>query len=81
MDKQSLLEELLRREEAMVSLEKYIEYCSGMKVPKHMKYVCDKLDAVARGEIKRLMISMPPRAREKLLRIALFSSLLSGEIP
>lgn len=60
MDRQALLEELLRREEAMVSLEKYIEYVSGLRVPKHMKYVCDKLDAVADGRIKRLMISMPP---------------------
>lgn len=56
----ALLAELLRREEAMVSLAAYIEYVSGQKVPPHMKYVCDRLDDVAEGRIKRLMISMPP---------------------
>lgn len=62
LDLDELLRELLAREEAMQSLAAYIEYVSGMKPPRHLKYVCDKLDAVARGEIKRLMISMPPGA-------------------
>ena len=55
-----LLLELVRREEAMASFAKYIEYVSGLVPPPHLKLVCEKLDAVARGEIKRLMISMPP---------------------
>ena len=55
-----LLTELITREEAMQSLSAYIEYVSGLKVPPHMKLVCDRLDAVAEGRIKRLMISMPP---------------------
>ena len=55
-----LLAELLAREEAMESFAKYVEYVSGLKPPPHMQLVCDKLDAVCRGEIKRLMISMPP---------------------
>lgn len=62
MDLDALLKELLAREEAMQSLAAYIEYVSGMKPPRHLKYVCDKLDAVADGRIKRLMISMPPGA-------------------
>ena len=55
-----LLKELLLREEAMESLSKYIEYCSGLSVPRHMKLICDRLDDVASGKIKRLMISLPP---------------------
>jgi predicted phage terminase large subunit-like protein len=62
LDLDEMLAELLRREEAMQSLAAYIEYVSGLKPPRHLKYVCEKLDAVARGEIKRLMISMPPGA-------------------
>lgn len=57
---QELLQELLAREEAMQSLAAYIEYVSGMKPPRHMKLVCDKLDDVINGKIKRLMVSMPP---------------------
>ena len=55
-----MLKELLAREEAMQSLAAYIEYVSGMPVPPHMKLICDKLDAVCEGKIKRLQISMPP---------------------
>jgi predicted phage terminase large subunit-like protein len=55
-----LLKELLLREEAMQSLSAYIEYCSGLNVPRHMKIICDRLDDVANGKIKRLMISLPP---------------------
>ena len=60
LTRDELLQELLRREEAMVSLAAYIEYVSGLKPPPHMKLVCDKLDDVIEGRIKRLMISMPP---------------------
>ncbi len=49
LDLDDLLRELLAREEAMQSLAAYIEYVSGLKPPRHLKYVCDKLDAVARG--------------------------------
>lgn len=60
LDLDELLQELLRREEAMSSLASYIEYVSGLKPPPHLKLVCDKLDDVIEGRIKRLMISMPP---------------------
>ena len=56
----AMMEELLFREEAVDSLAKYIEYVSGMKPPKHIEHLCEKLEAVAEGKIKRLMISMPP---------------------
>lgn len=57
---EELANELIRREEAMESLAGYIHYVSGLEPPKHIRYLCEKLEAVARGEIKRLMISMPP---------------------
>jgi predicted phage terminase large subunit-like protein len=57
---EELLKELLFREEAIQSLAKYIHYVSGLEPPPHMKLVCDALEAVAEGRIKRLMISMPP---------------------
>ena len=60
VDLKALMEELLRREEAQESLAKYIEYVSGMKPPPHIEFLCEKLEAVADGRIKRLMISMPP---------------------
>ncbi len=59
-DFDSLVAELLAREEAMESLAAYIEYVSGLKPPRHIRFICEKLEAVARGEIKRLMISLPP---------------------
>ena len=60
LDFDSLVRELLAREEAMESLSAYIEYVSGLKPPRHIQYVCEKLEQVAAGKIKRLMISMPP---------------------
>ena len=60
IDLDELLKELLAREEAMESLAGYIEYVSGLKPPRHIRFICEKLEAVARGEIKRLMISLPP---------------------
>ncbi len=59
IDPAELVRELLAREEAMVSLSAYIEYVSGLKPPKHLKHICDKLEDVANGKIKRLMISIP----------------------
>lgn len=59
-DLDELIKELLAREEAMESLAGYIEYVSGLKPPRHIQFICEKLEAVARGEIKRLMISLPP---------------------
>ena len=39
LDLDEMLRELLAREEAMQSLAAYIEYVSGMKPPRHLKYV------------------------------------------
>ena len=81
LTREELLKELLRREEAMQSLAAYIEYVSGLKPPKHLKYVCDKLDAVARGEIKRLMISMPPGAGKSFVASHYFPAYYLSKYP
>ena len=60
LTREELLKELLRREEAIATLAGYIEYVSGLEPPEHIRFLCEKLEAVARGDIKRLMISMPP---------------------
>ena len=57
---EELLKELLFREEAIQSLAKYIEYVSGLKPPRHIEFLCKKLEDVATGKLKRLMISLPP---------------------
>ena len=44
-----LLAELVSREEAISSFAKYVEYVSGLAPPPHLRLVCEKLDAVARG--------------------------------
>lgn len=60
MDLDALLQELIQREEAIEHLASYIEFVSGLKPPRHIQYICDRLEKVASGEIKRLMISLPP---------------------
>ncbi len=53
--------ELLRRRQARVSLESYIDYLDvGYKPAKHHQLLIEKLEAVERGEIRRLMLFMPP---------------------
>jgi len=81
IDYDELLKELLAREEAMQSLASYIEYVSGMKPPKHLKLVCDKLDQVLEGKIKRLMISMPPGHGKSFTASHYFPAYLLSKYP
>lgn len=54
-------QELLRRRKARVSLPAFIEYRqAGYGPAAHHKLLIDKLEAVERGEIPRLMVCMPP---------------------
>jgi predicted phage terminase large subunit-like protein len=58
---QSLTKEL-RRREARKSLLAFTEYTNPLyQSADHHKRICDRLEAVERGEIDRLMIFMPPR--------------------
>lgn len=54
--------ELLKRKKAKRGLIQFTEHTFPQYVPaEHHKLIADKLEAVERGEIDRLMINMPPR--------------------
>jgi len=54
--------EMLKRRVARKSLLDFTEYTnSAYEAAAHHKLIADKLEAVERGEITRLMITMPPR--------------------
>ena len=51
----------MARNEARESLAKLVEYFRpDYDLSSHQLLLCDKLDAVQRGEIKRLIVTMPP---------------------
>ncbi len=65
--------EILRRKRARDSLQSYIEYLdTGFKPAAHHKLLIDKLEAVERGEIKRLMVFMPPGSAKSTYGSVLF---------
>lgn len=52
--------ELLLRRKARVGLAEYIEYTSGMKPPRHIRYLCAKLQDAMNRKVKRLLVCFPP---------------------
>lgn len=62
VSRQEAAAELLARRHARKGLLSFTEYTNpAYKAAPHHKLIAEKLEAVARGEIKRLMICMPPR--------------------
>jgi len=61
-DPRALEDELIARWEAKASLRKWIDYRQQgiLKPAKHHELIIDKLEAVERGDIKRLMLIFPP---------------------
>src|SRR5207245_9631380 len=57
--RQRSAKELLARRSARRSLADFCEYL-GVTPARHHRYLLSKLQAVERGEIKRLMVFMPP---------------------
>ena len=55
-----LLREIKRRKRARESFADYLEYVDGRPLPRHVRYICEQLQAVADGATKRLMVSLPP---------------------
>jgi predicted phage terminase large subunit-like protein len=53
----------------------------GFRTAPHHKLIADHLEAVARGEIKRLMISMPPRHGKSMLASEFFPAWTLGRNP
>lgn len=64
----------------------YIRYCQlvhhGAWIPgRHHRLICEKLDAVIRGEVQRLMICMPPRHGKSMSVTETFPSYFLGKFP
>lgn len=53
-------EELLRRRKARESLAEYINYVSGKNPPRHMRFLCKKLEDLSSRSIDRLLVAEPP---------------------
>jgi predicted phage terminase large subunit-like protein len=74
-----LLLELLARKKAATSLAGFIDYLdTGFAPAKHHQLLIEKLEAVERGEIKRLMVFMPPGSAKSTYGSVLFPSWYMG---
>lgn len=74
--------ELLDRRAARAGLLKFAEYTnSAYKSAPHHELIAAKLEAVERGDIKRLMICMPPRHGKSELASRRFPSWFLGRNP
>lgn len=62
ISRQAAAQELLNRRRARASLLEFTKYTNPVYIAApHHELIASKLEAVERGEIKRLMITMPPR--------------------
>ena len=60
--------ELLSRRKAKESLIDFVEYTFlQYEAARHHRLLAEKLEGVARGDIKRLMVFMPPRSGKSQL--------------
>jgi hypothetical protein len=74
--------ELLRRRRARKNLVDFARYTKYGYIPAdHHHLICEKLEAVERGEIKRLMIEMPPRHGKSELASRRFPAWFLGRNP
>lgn len=79
---QAAARELLKRRKARQSLLAFTEYTNpGYSAAAHHALIAEKLEAVARGEIKRLMILMPPRHGKSELASRRFPAWFIGRMP
>lgn len=76
-----LVESLLRRgaKHDMLTFIKYID--PRYETPPHIKAIAQKLQDVASGKIKRLIINMPPRHGKSMLASQYFAPWLLGNYP
>lgn len=74
--------ELLRRQAASRNIAPFIDYLElGFRPAKHHQYLIDKLEAVERGEIKRLMVFMPPGSAKSTYASVVFPAWYLGRNP
>ena len=75
-------QELLARRGAKKSLASFIDYIDYGVIPaKHHKLIIEKLEAIERGEIKRLMLFLPPGSAKSTYASVLFPSWYLGRNP
>jgi predicted phage terminase large subunit-like protein len=73
----AITKELARR-----SLTDYARaFYPSFETPRHIEHIAQKLEAVERGEIRRLIISMPPRHGKSLLASTYFPAWYTGRHP
>lgn len=79
---QSLLAEVDRRRAAQTNLARFIEYRqAGYKPAQHHELLIDRLEAVERGEIERLMVFMPPGSAKSTYTSVEFPAWFAGRNP
>ncbi|MBK7550120.1 MAG: phage terminase large subunit [Rhodoferax sp.] len=79
---QDAANELLNRRLARSNLLPFITYVMpSYTAAAHHKLICEKLEAVERGEIKRLMIAMPPRHGKSQIASRMFPAWYLGRNP
>lgn len=79
---QEAAQELLRRRSARKSLINFTEYTlPSYRAAAHHRLIAEKLEAVERGEIDRLMINMPPRHGKSELGSRRFPAWFLGRNP
>lgn len=71
--KAEVAKELLRRRAIRASLTEWARHC-GFEPARHHQFLIRKLESVARGEIKRLMVFMPPGSAKSTYVSLLFAS-------
>lgn len=77
-----LLEELLRKKQAIASFPRFIDYLNlGYKFASHHRRLMEELEAVERGEVTRLMIFMPPGSAKSTYSSILFPPWFMGRNP
>ena len=75
-------EELLARRQAQKSLTAYIEYLEiGFRPAYHHQLLIERIEAVARGEIPRLVVCMPPGSAKSTYVSCLFPAWYIGQNP
>ena len=76
------VQEIEKRSEAKNSLLGYAQFqMEGYKTPPHIKLLAEKLEAVERGDIRRLAIFMPPRHGKSILTSEFFPAWYMGRNP
>jgi predicted phage terminase large subunit-like protein len=82
VSRQAAAAELLQRRAARDGLLAFAGFTNmAYKAAPHHKLIADKLEAVARGDIKRLMICMPPRHGKSELASRRFPAWFMGREP